>query len=166
MKQTASQLVALQTAMWRLKAEMRVDEQAKQDMRDLAWEELHVRYQLRSLQIRIEISEKVRWNVDNVMPNRLCWKKWKIKTRMNQPHLGWIVERLKNKECSNKEAKIQNQECSKSLRRALPPGYGGWVGSCVNQSSIPCPVWRVQPMVHPVWKLILQTFKMAALGPV
>ena len=60
MKQIASQLVALQTAMWRLKAEMRVDEQAKQDMRDLAWEELHVRYQLRSLQIRIEISEKVR----------------------------------------------------------------------------------------------------------
>ena len=67
---------------------MRVDEQAKQDMRDLAWEELHVRYQLRSLQIRIEISEKVRWNVDNVMPNLLFLKKVKNKNPHEPARFG------------------------------------------------------------------------------
>ena len=60
MCQIAAQVITLQTAMWRLKAEMKVDEEAICDMRNLAWEELHLRKQLRSLQIRIEISEEVK----------------------------------------------------------------------------------------------------------
>ena len=60
MCQIAAQVITLQTAMWRLKAEMKVDEEAIRDMRNLAWEELHLRKQLRSLQIRIEVSEEVK----------------------------------------------------------------------------------------------------------
>ena len=59
MRQKANQLITLQTAMWRLKAEMRIDQTALQDMKNLAWEELHVRLQLRSLQIEVEVDKEV-----------------------------------------------------------------------------------------------------------
>ena len=59
MKQTCTQLITLQSAMWRLKAEMLIDQNSLQDMRDLAWEELHLRHQLRSLQIQLEVNEEV-----------------------------------------------------------------------------------------------------------
>ena len=59
MRQKDNQLITLQTAMWRLKAEMRIDQTALQDMKNLAWEELHVRLQLRSLQIEVEVDKEV-----------------------------------------------------------------------------------------------------------
>ena len=59
MKQICTQLITLLSAMWRLKAEMLIDQNSLQDMRDLAWEELHLRHQLRSLQIQLEVNEEV-----------------------------------------------------------------------------------------------------------
>ena len=59
MTQISRQLLTIQSAMWRLRAEMRIDQSSLQDMRELAWEELHLRYQLRSLQIRVEVNEEV-----------------------------------------------------------------------------------------------------------
>ena len=60
MKQVSTNLVALQSAMWRLRPTMNDHPDQLQEVRDLAWEELHLRLQLRSHQIAIEVNEQVK----------------------------------------------------------------------------------------------------------
>ena len=60
MKQIVTHLVAIQTAMWRLQPHMYAHPDQVQEVRDLAWEELHLRFQLRSVQLEIDIDEQVK----------------------------------------------------------------------------------------------------------
>ena len=59
-KQTGLQLVAIQTAMWRLRRTMNDHPDLLNEVKDLAWEELHLRYQLRSMQIGLDVNEQVK----------------------------------------------------------------------------------------------------------
>ena len=60
MKQVAGQLVSVQVVMWRLQARVSRHLEVRTEMRDLGWEELHMRLQLRSLQIENEIGKEVK----------------------------------------------------------------------------------------------------------
>ena len=60
MKQIVTHLVAIQTAMWRMRPHMHTHPDQLQEVRDLAWEELHLRFQLRSVQLEIDIDEQVK----------------------------------------------------------------------------------------------------------
>ena len=58
MKQISTHLVAIQSVMWRLRPRMNDHPDILREIQDLAWEELHLRYQLRSHQIGLDVNEE------------------------------------------------------------------------------------------------------------
>lgn len=66
MQQVSILLVTIQTAMWRLRVSMYNHPDALQEVRDLAWEDLHLRYQIRSLQISLDLNDEVISEITNI----------------------------------------------------------------------------------------------------